>query len=514
MNELDSVAAHRFLASLQTSGGTSRYTESDILQMEFRQELAAGRSPRAVMAFLQLASYGVPAEDDIQAAFDLIESLQDRYAMEVAGNLLRQHGYTGYVQRDIAEVASADQVPGVVTVWVNKGVKLENGVGYPDRMIGSGFFIDSAGHFLTNYHVISSEVDPEYEGYSRVYIRPHNSSEMRIPARVLGFDPILDLALLHVPYSPEYVFPISGIQQRPPGSRVFAIGSPGGLSNTITSGIISATGRRFFQIGEAIQVDAPLNPGNSGGPIVDEQGNLVGVVFAGVPQFEGINFVIPSFWLRPILSQLYSEGQVEHSYMGLAVRKVRQGLEIIHVVLNSPAYRSGLRVGEIITAIDGQKVESLEDANSVLHTRLPGQLIQVTLQTATDSQADEEGNFASGSQFTQRIALSVRPEKPLESALTGVSHFPESLFPPLFGMTVETTGRGFFSDSFLVENVFPGTIADDSGISSQDPVSLQRWEYDEESGLVMIFIRVQKRLQGYMDSAVLLPASIETANIL
>ncbi len=113
MNELDSVAAHRFLASLQTSGGTSRYTESDILQMEFRQELAAGRSPRAVMAFLQLASYGVPAEDDIQAAFDLIESLQDRYAMEVAGNLLRQHGYTGYVQRDIAEVASADQVPGV-----------------------------------------------------------------------------------------------------------------------------------------------------------------------------------------------------------------------------------------------------------------------------------------------------------------------------------------------------------------------------------------------------------------
>ena len=188
-------------------------------------------------------------------------------------------------------------ISGTVTIWVNRGIKIEHGIGYPNRIIGSGFYIDKRGYILTNYHVISSEVDTEYEGFSRLYIK-YDQNEERIPAKVVGWDASLDIALLKVEYTPDYFYSFPKQTEYKPGEKIYAIGSPGGLDKTITAGIISNSGsRRLLPIGDTIQVDVPINSGNSGGPVVDVYGNLVGVVFAGIEQFEGVNFIIPVKWI-------------------------------------------------------------------------------------------------------------------------------------------------------------------------------------------------------------------------
>ena len=117
---------------------------------------------------------------------------------------------------------------GTVTIWVNRGIRIRGGVGVPDRVIGSGFFIDPRGYLITNYHVVESEVDPAYEGYSRLFVKLPGRNDQRVPARVVGYDRIFDLALLKVEIDPQYVFSFSDVRRLRPGQTVFALGSPGG----------------------------------------------------------------------------------------------------------------------------------------------------------------------------------------------------------------------------------------------------------------------------------------------
>ncbi len=518
-SSLQTDAAARITSLLQIlphlNSETEFHSEEDlrayqirVAQMEFQHEYDNERFPTAIAAFLRMLQYEIPGDEVLEQGFTIIDEFQDIYAYITALERLQDMG----VETDdleerfqVESVPASQQVPGVATVWVNKGIRLQDGVGRPDRMIGSGFFIDRQGHLITNYHVIQSEVDPKYEGYSRVYIRPHEAPETRIPAQVVGFDPILDLALLKVPYTPEYVFPISGVRERQPGSRVYAIGSPGGLSNTITSGIISAGGRRFLQLGEAVQVDAPLNPGNSGGPVLDDEGNLVGVVYAGIPQFSGITFAVPSFWLRGILGQLYDEGRVAHAFIGVSIHESKQGLEVTHVITGSPADTAGIRVGDRITAINGKSIETLSGANRQLQDVGADQLIQLEILTEVDG---------SRIPVRQRLVTGTRSQRPLEASLKGVSDFPADLFPPLFGMYVSEIRSGWFSSDYTVDRVLTGSIADEVGLSDRDPFTFQRWEYDEEEGIVALFIQVRKRQSGYMDSSFVLPVFIETSDIL
>ncbi|TFG61478.1 MAG: trypsin-like serine protease, partial [Spirochaetales bacterium] len=245
-----------------------------------------------------------------------------------------------------------DTQKGTVTILVNRGIKLEGGMGYPDQVIGSGFFIDRSGYILTNYHVISSEVDPEYEGFSRLYVRLHSSAKDRIPAKVVGYDRIFDIALLKIEIESPYVFGFTDTKQVNPGDRIFAIGSPGGLENTITSGIVSATGRRFLQMGDTIQVDVPINPGNSGGPLLNDAGELIGLVFAGIEQFEGVNFAIPSYWFRRLIPDLYLGSELVHSWFGLAVNEDNKKLTTMYVLPGGPAFKAGLKRDDIITAVN------------------------------------------------------------------------------------------------------------------------------------------------------------------
>ena len=174
-------------------------------------------------------------------------------------------------------------ISGTVTVFVDKGIKIKRGVGYADSVLGSGFFISKDGYIITNHHVIEDMVNKKYEGYSRLYIKLADDPDTRIPAKVIGYDSTVDLALIKTEVEAPYVFSLGSSSQLSVGDKIYAIGSPLGLERTLTSGIISSTDRNLFSAGTVFQIDAAVNSGNSGGPLVDEFGRVQAVVLLVLP---------------------------------------------------------------------------------------------------------------------------------------------------------------------------------------------------------------------------------------
>ena len=385
-------------------------------------------------------------------------------------------------------------IDGTVTIWVNRGIRIERGVGYPDAVIGSGFFVDSAGHIVTNYHVIESEVDPEYEGFSRLYIRSPDDDSLKIPARVVGYDRVFDLALLKVDIEPGYIFSPAIRETNFPGDRIYAIGSPVGLTKSITSGIISATGRRFLQMGDAMQVDVPINPGNSGGPLVNEYGEFIGVVFAGIEQFEGINFAIPTRWILSSIPRLYNGGEVRYPWIGASVASHPEGLEVLYVLPGEPAHRAGLEVSDVIFELAGKPVEEIESTQAELIELLPGTLAPMRWK--------REESSMSGA-----IALSSRPDYPVDLALD--RDVSDNLIPALFGMVLTTTERSVFGNSYVVDRVIRGSVADETGLSAKDPLSIRDFVIDLDTRVAYMQIVVQKRKAGFIERAIQIGTYLE-----
>ncbi|MBN1412932.1 MAG: serine protease [Spirochaetales bacterium] len=383
-----------------------------------------------------------------------------------------------------------EMMKGMVTVWVDKGIKLEKGVGYPDRVLGSGFFIDPNGYLLTNYHVISSEVDPKYEGYSRLFIRLSGKEEERIPARVVGYDRIFDIALLKVEISPKFSFNIPfDIPSPELGEKIYAIGSPVDpfLENTLTSGIVSAIGRRvFLQNGDVLQIDAPINPGNSGGPLLDDKGNVIGVVFAGLEYFEGLNFAISFNWIVKILPELYKGNEYIHSWLGIGLLETEKGLEVLYVVPSEPASQIGIKSGDIIKTINGTEYDKIIDIQSSILNFAPDTLIRVTWK-------DTAGNTREGA-----CALSKRPFSPIEYALARDER--NKLFLPLFGMEIAPTDKFLWETNYVVSRIIKGSIADNTGLSVGDPLNIQNWIVDYEKRYAALQVFIKKKKEGFFDS--------------
>jgi serine protease Do len=391
-------------------------------------------------------------------------------------------------------------ITGTVTILVNRGIKVENGVGYPDRVIGSGFFIDKRGYILTNHHVIESEVDPKYEGYSRLYIRLSESpAGERIPAKVVGYDKIFDLALIKAEVTPEYTFGGSFDQTVAPGDRIFAIGSPAGLEKTITAGIISAMGRRLLQVGDSMQVDVPLNPGNSGGPLLDEKGDLIGICFAGLQQFAGLNFAIPYTWVEKALPALYRGGQAVHSWLGMAVAETDKGLEVVYTVPSEPAALAGLTAGDVLEAVDGVSYTKLQDAQEAILRHTPPSLVHVTIRRGE-------------ARIQALVCLTQRPDDPIQVALKRDAR--DKVLYPLFGMQLEKTGSFFWRDNYVVRRVTKGSVADESGISVDDPLAIQDWRVDTDKGYAILQVVIKKKRAGFIESAIQIATYLETENFL
>ncbi|HOX32151.1 MAG TPA: trypsin-like peptidase domain-containing protein [Spirochaetales bacterium] len=389
---------------------------------------------------------------------------------------------------------------GVVTVRVDRGMKIQQGVGVPDRVLGSAFFVDPAGYLLTNYHVIESEVDPGYEGYSRLSIRIAEDPEARIAAKVVGWDRILDLALIKVDLKPAYVFSLADDEKLAPGDKILAIGSPVGLESTVTSGIVSAVGRKLFQAGQAVQVDAALNPGNSGGPLIDEEGRAVGIVFAGLNQYQNLNFAISSAWALRVLPELFRGGELKRAWLGLSLAESHGGLEVVY---RHPRAAEGIEGGDRLLALGGEPIKEIPEAQALMAGRSPGSLVSLRLA----------GPGAGEGERILLRRLGERPFSPIEDAF-GLDRR-DRLLAPLFGMEAARQPGSFLEpDSYSVVRVWPGTIADEAGLSANDPFALRRFFLDEESRAAVIQIRVKKRKAGFLESILQIPAPLEVSAFL
>ena len=443
-----------------------------------------------------ISSDEVTIEDLILFGQIAVEEQHRSMLEEIVKELTRRKGDIPEEQLQFLQkpVNPAGMLKGTVTVWVNRGLRIEKGLGYPDRVIGSGFFIDKRGYILTNYHVIASEVDPEYEGYSRLYIKMSESVNDRHPAKVVGYDRIFDIALLKVEMTPSYVFDLDTNEKLEPGAKIFAIGSPAGLENTITSGIISAVERRFLQMGDTMQVDVPINPGNSGGPLLNENGRLIGVVFAGIEQFEGINFAIPSHWVEMILPDLYDEGDVVHSWLGAAMHDTDGNLEIMYTLPGEPAARGGMVTGDIIRSIDGREFTNIRNVQQYFISLGRDAVIEIIWGR-------------DGKEYSGYFTLADRPYNPMEVAIKRDRR--DNLFLPLFGMEIEETKAIFLDKSYTVKRVYKGTVADETGISVNDPLKVKNWQVDAENSVAALQIYIKKRKAGFMESIIQLAAYLE-----
>jgi S1-C subfamily serine protease len=266
---------------------------------------------------------------------------------------------------------------------------------------GSGFVWDDAGHVVTNFHVI--------QGAQKAEVTLADQS--RLDAQLVGVEPDKDVAVLKVnaPVGRLPAIALGASRDLRVGQKVFAIGNPFGLDQTLTTGVISALNRRIQSvtgrpIQGMIQTDAAINPGNSGGPLLDSAGRLIGVNTAiyspGGSGFIGIGFAVPVDTVNQIVPQLIAHGRVVRPGLGVVLasdaQAQRLGLEgalVVDVRAGSAAERAGIRptardelgrivLGDVIVAVDGEPVRSADDLRDALERRKVGDRVTVTVERA------------------------------------------------------------------------------------------------------------------------------------
>ncbi|MBN2618729.1 MAG: trypsin-like peptidase domain-containing protein, partial [Spirochaetales bacterium] len=384
-------------------------------------------------------------------------------------------------------------IDGVITIYVNKGITFNNGVGSQDIIVGSGFFIDKLGYAVTNYHVIESCVDPEYEGVSKLYIKLNDSKD-KIPAKVIGWDPIMDLALIKVSVIPNFVYSFENVEISV-GDRVTAVGSPGGLGSTVTKGNVSATKRRFLELGSVIQIDSAINPGNSGGPLINDDFLVTNIVFAGIEDFEGVNFAIPVRYLESKLLNLYNGNKIDHVWLGVGLTERKKHLEVIYIKDRSPGFYAGLQQGDIIESIDNFEFNTILDAQDYIYSLEENQIVELKYTRNSEN-------------YVVKMSLSKRPNEVIPTLIDSDSK--DNLYRPLFGMDIEFTGRILWDKEYLVNDVYPGTIADELELQTGDIIKIKDWEYNENFEVVTLLFSIQSKNEGFWEKSIQISAPIST----
>jgi S1-C subfamily serine protease len=496
---------YRSTSILGLSNQIANVTEAGLLLSQAQDYLSQSRNLEAFLAFVQASQAGIKIEADMAYPFfERAYELKLRplalfiYNLALKTDTRIKESEKQFLQsRD----STADMIRGVATVLVDRGIKIEKGRSYANRVLGSAFFIDRSGLLITNYHVIASEVDPEYNGVSRMYIRMGDSSSPRIPAKVIGWDPIMDLAVIKAEVVPDYVFSVIGTDIAQVGDKVYAIGSPAGLEKTVTSGIISALNRRLLQLGDVIQLDAAVNHGNSGGPVVNEQGNLLGVVFAGVEQFQGINFAVPVQRLVSALPALLSGGQVERPWLGLVLGEERDSVGILYVAPNTPAFEQNIPVESKIVRLNGKSIEAPQ-----------GMRISYLQDQLLSCQPGELASLITDDGKRWLFTLANRPLKPLKDAIKLDTK--ERLSAPLFGMILSPGFGSHLNPQYQIKKIIRGSIADESGLSENDPLTINGFVVDEKKGFAYMDISIKKRKMGYLEVMMRLYGGIEISETL
>lgn len=250
---------------------------------------------------------------------------------------------------------------------------------------GTGVIYREDGYILTNNHVVGKA--------SAIQVTLNDKRVLK--GKVIGRDPYTDMAVVKIPATGLPVAKLGSAKQLRPGDFAIAIGSPAGLSNTVTMGIISALGRTLGELGETglIQTDTAINPGNSGGPLLNINGEVVGINTAIRKDYQNIGFAVPIDTARQVADQLISHGQVAHPYIGIMMKDLNEdinralglpagssGVVVAQVAPGSPADSAGLETGDVITQINGTPVTAASDIQRIVKSQKVGDRITMEVR--------------------------------------------------------------------------------------------------------------------------------------
>jgi serine protease Do len=337
----------------------------------------------------------------------------------------------------------------------------------PDRelkrqSLGSGFIIDREGYIITNNHVV--------EGADEIKVKLADGREFK--AKVIGRDPKTDLALIKISslFKDLPWIPLGDSDKMRVGDWVLAIGNPFGLEETVTQGIISATGRVIGSgpYDNFLQTDAPINPGNSGGPLINLSGEVIGINSAIISGGQGIGFAIPAAMARKIIPQLKEKGKVSRGWIGVSVQNVTPeiaqamglkdtaGALVGEVTPGGPAEAAGMKRGDVIVSFNGREIGKMSDLPMAVAETPAGKAVEV--KVIRDSKEMT---------LTMKVA-----EMPVGKVSSGEPVSAEGLGLTLSNITPQVMNEFRLRDKtgVIVVNVASGSPADDAGIETGDVI--------------------------------------------
>ncbi len=331
------------------------------------------------------------------------------------------------------------------------------------RSLGSGVIVKYAKgklYILTNNHVV--------EDATSITVRFDKHTEK--PAKVVGTDPKTDLAVIEVDAkgikdAQRRVAKLGDSDRVKVGQLAIAIGNPYGLERTVTVGVVSALKRSIgiTQYESYIQTDAAINPGNSGGPLINIHGEVIGINTAIVASGQGLGFAIPINLAKWVMEQILEHGRVVRGWLGVVIQEitpdiaeaigVKQGIIIAQVLKGSPADRAGLKVGDIIVALNGKKLDSVRDLQFSIMKTKPGTEVELTI-------------IRDGKRKTLRVKVGELPEKGTRRGKQGE---PEDLGLSLRDLSAQEKAT-LGVEGVLVVGIVPGSPADRSGLRPGDVI--------------------------------------------
>ncbi|HEY4403162.1 MAG TPA: Do family serine endopeptidase [Xanthobacteraceae bacterium] len=331
---------------------------------------------------------------------------------------------------------------------------------------GSGFFISADGFAVTNNHVVDKAENVQVTADDgKIY-----------EAKVIGTDPRSDLALIKVEGRGDFPF-VKFAEGNPRiGDWVLAVGNPFGLGGTVTAGIVSARGRDIGSgpYDDFIQIDAPVNKGNSGGPTFDVDGNVIGVntaIFSPSGGSVGIAFAIPADTVKKVVAQLKDKGSVTRGWIGVQIQSVTpeiaeslglksvQGALVAEPQSGGPAAKAGVEAGDIITSVNGAPLKDARELARQIGGLPPGTSVKLSL-------------LHKGAEKTVTLTLGQLPDQKEARADTGTKNDPAGTEVPRLGLTLAPAGQvaGSGNEGVVVTNVDPAGVAADHGFKTGDVI--------------------------------------------